>query len=88
MSTIELKNKIVDKLNFIQDSSILNTVLTYLESNDDSTNLEEIVAYTIKGNPISRKEYLKRNNQAMESFKKGNFKTQKQILEKYNKASN
>ena len=112
MSTIELKNKIVSKLNSIEDSSVLETVLNYIENLKDSykngnlstkqlneldrrrenylagklNSLEEIVAFSIDGKPISKKEYIKRNEQAVDSYKKGNYKTQKEILEKYKKS--
>ncbi len=38
MSTIEIKNKIVNKLNSIEDSSVLETVLKYVENLKDSYN--------------------------------------------------
>lgn len=90
MSTIEIKNKIVSKLNSIEDSSVLETVLNYVENLKDVYSSkkisEEIVAFTIDGKPISKEAYIKRNEQAVDSFKKGNFKTQKEILEKYKKS--
>ncbi len=46
-------------------------------SNDD------IVAYSVKGKSITRKEYVDSNEEAVASFKKGNFKTQSQIRKKY-----
>lgn len=56
----------------------------YLAGNEET--IKEIVAFTINGTPISKQEYIKRNQQAVNSFKKGNFKTQGEILAKYKKS--
>ncbi|WP_298762669.1 hypothetical protein [uncultured Polaribacter sp.] len=102
MSILNIKNKIVEEINTIQDASILKKVLSYLEKvkennvseeqliyynkkKSNSLSEKDIVAYSIKGTPISRETYIKNNEQAIESFRNGNFKTQKQILEKYQK---
>lgn len=88
MSTLEIKNKIVSNLNAIEDSVVLETVLSYVMKLKDShkNSSEEIVAYSIDGKAISKKEYIKRNEQAVNSYKKGNFKTQEELLNKYKKS--
>lgn len=88
MKTSEIKNKIFNTIDAIDDNVVLEEVLTYLtDLKTESKSNEEIVAYTIKGKPISRLEYINRNEKAVESFKSGKFKTQKQIIEKYKKSS-
>ncbi|QTE21475.1 hypothetical protein [Polaribacter cellanae] len=81
-----LKN-ILTYLENLKDKN-LNAVaeeqLIYKKNANYSTE-NEIVAYTIKGEPISKEAYIKRNKQAVESYKQGNFKTQKELLEKYQK---
>jgi hypothetical protein len=88
MSAIEIKKQIVSNLNAIEDSFVLETVLSYVMNLKDShkNSSEEIVAYSIDGKAISKKEYIKRNEQAVNSYKKGNFKTQEQLLNKYKKS--
>lgn len=87
MNTLEIKNKIVSNLNSIEDSYILESVLSFVENLKDSNKLsKEIVAYSIDGKPISKKEYIIRNEQAVNSYKKGNFKTQEELLNKYKKS--
>ena len=51
--------------------------------NSEITNDDEIVAHTIKGQPISRKKYIENNKEAIEAFKRGEFKTQSEIKQKY-----
>jgi hypothetical protein len=49
----------------------------------EEINKTEIVAYTIDGNAITKEEYIKRNEDALSSFKKGNFKTQQEMMQKF-----
>jgi hypothetical protein len=88
MNTLEIKDKIVEKLDTIEDTKILESVLNYLEKlkKTDYIVNKEIIAYSITGEPISKQDYIIRNKQAVDSYKKGNFKTQKELLEKYKKS--
>ena len=49
----------------------------------EETNENEVVAYSINGNVITKKEYIARNEEAESSFKKGNYKTQEEMINKY-----
>jgi hypothetical protein len=77
------KNKFIEQFEQIKDVNLIERFETFLTK---ELNQKETVAYSIDGNPISKKEYIKRNKQAVDSYKKGNFKTQKELLEKYKKS--
>jgi len=46
-------------------------------------NDEQPVANTINGNGITSASYKKRNQQALNSYQKGNIKTSQEMLKKY-----
>jgi hypothetical protein len=77
------KHKFIEQFEKIKDANIIERFETFLNK---ELNKKEIVAYSITGDPISKKEYIKRNEAAVKSYKKGDFKTQKEILEKYQKS--
>lgn len=80
-----LKNILI-YLEKVKDNNVSEEQLMYFnKKKSNSLSEKDIVAYTIKGTPISRETYINNNEQAIESFKNENFKTQKQILEKYQK---
>jgi rRNA pseudouridine-1189 N-methylase Emg1 (Nep1/Mra1 family) len=76
------KNKFIEQFEKIKDANLVERFETFLKN---ELNQKEIVAFSINGTPISKKEYIKRNEKAVKSFKNGKFKTQKEILEKYKK---
>jgi rRNA pseudouridine-1189 N-methylase Emg1 (Nep1/Mra1 family) len=76
------KNRFIEQFEKIKDANLVERFETLLKN---ELNQNEIVAFSIDGNPISKKEYINRNEKAVASFKKGQFKTQKEILEKYKK---
>ena len=82
MGAIELRNKIIELLN-TENISYLEDIFEFAEKKKSSTSEKDIVAYTIKEEPITRSQYVENNNQAVASFKKGDFKTQSQMRQKY-----
>ncbi|MDD7886042.1 hypothetical protein [Flavivirga sp. 57AJ16] len=66
MGTVELRNIILNKLNAIEDSSMLAKVLDFVEA---IKNKDEIVAYTVQGEPLTKEKYIQRVKDA----EKGNF---------------
>ncbi len=84
MTTIELKNKIHNYINQADERllRIVNSVMeSYLE--DSEIKEDEIVGYTLDGEPLTLNEYTECNRKAVDSYHKGLYKTQKEILEKY-----
>jgi len=51
----------------------------------DETANDDIVAHTIDGHPITRKQYIKNNEDAVASFEKGEFKSQSELRKKYSR---
>lgn len=58
MSTIEIKNKIVSKLNSIEDSSVLETVLNYIENLKNSYKNENLSAKQLNELERRRENYI------------------------------
>ena len=83
MSTLELKNKLVDIINS-SDERFLRMVnalhQTYKEDTSDET---DIVAYTMKGEPLTKATIIENNKEAIKSIERGEFKTHSQMREKY-----
>jgi hypothetical protein len=77
------KHKFIEQFEKIKDANLIDRFETFLKK---ELKQKEIVVYTIDGKPISEREYIKRNEQAVESFKKGNFKTKNELLKKYTKS--
>ncbi|OEK07289.1 hypothetical protein A8C32_17780 [Flavivirga aquatica] len=72
MGAVELRNTILSKLNTIEDSSILQGVLRYIE---EYNSKDEIVAYTVQGEPLTKKEYIKKVKDADASIDAGRYTT-------------
>jgi len=51
----------------------------------ENSNDRKVVAYTFDGNPVTQKQYIQNNQDAVDSFKKGEYKTQAEIRKKYSK---
>lgn len=82
MGAIELREKIIQLLN-TNDTSYLEAIFEFAEKKKESVVEEDIVAYTTKGEPLTKAQYIDNNEQAVASFKKGDFKTQAQMRQKY-----
>jgi hypothetical protein len=80
MGAIELRDKLIQLIN-TADEKYLKVLNAFVEQRETSDS--DIVAYTMDGTPLSQEEYIENNNQAVASFKKGDFKTQSQMREKF-----
>ncbi|WP_299670429.1 hypothetical protein [uncultured Polaribacter sp.] len=74
------KNKFIEEFEKIKDARLVERFESFLQK---ELNRKEIVAYTINGDSISKEEYRGRNSKAVESYKNGLFKSQEELLEKY-----
>ena len=81
-NTVELRHKLLQYIN-TADEQLLRLATAVFEN---YKNEEDIVAHTIVGEPISREEYVDRNNKAVESYNKGLHKTTTEMLDKYKSA--
>lgn len=76
MSTVELRNKIYDSLKSVEDSTVLEKVYSYIENiRRKNSNDNDIVAYTIKGKPLTKQEYIQQVKEADKSVSEGNYTT-------------
>ncbi len=73
MRALDLRNTIFNKLNTIEDFSILKGVLEYIEDLKNDKN--EIVAYTINGEPLTKEMYIKKVKDADASVEAGRYTT-------------
>lgn len=80
MGAVELRDKLIQLIN-TADEKYLKVLNAFVEQGKISDN--DVVAYTMDGTALSREEYIENNNQAVASFKKGDFKTQSQMREKF-----
>ena len=81
MDLTRRKNKFIEQFLKIVSPEKLERFEALLQTETSTDN--NIVAYTIKGEPLTKKQYINNNNQALESFKKGAFKTQNEMIKKY-----
>lgn len=80
MGAAELRDKLIQLIN-TADEKYLKVLNAFVEQGKTSDT--DVVAYTMDGTALSREEYIENNNQAVASFKKGDFKTQSQMREKF-----
>jgi len=79
MSTLDFTREQLAQyiLNTAKESSlskIRSIILNESKGND-------IVAYTIKGEPVTRQQYIARNEQAVKEYENGEFMTTSQMLD-------
>ena len=74
MGALELKDSILNLLNDA-DEKLLKVVKEAI----DNYKEEEIVAHTVAGKPLTRKEYKEKLDNAFLDYKKGNFTTQEDL---------
>lgn len=82
MGTAELKNQIIEIIN-TSDERFLRMVNALHKTYKEDISGNDIVAHTINGEVITKNQYIQNNNEAVASYQKGDFKTQKEILQKY-----
>lgn len=82
MGAVELRNKIIQLLN-TDNERYLKDVFEFAEKKKKTSYDDTVVTQTILGEPITQKEYIDNNNEAVNSFKKGTYKTQSEIRKKY-----
>lgn len=74
MGALELKDNILELLNNA-DENLLKVVKEAI----DNFKEEEIVAYTVDGKPLNRKQYKEKLDSAMQRAKEGHYTTQEDL---------
>lgn len=82
MGKVELKNKIIEIIN-TSDERFLRMVNALHKTYKEDEFGDDVVAHTMSGEAVTREQYIKNNMEAVASYQKGAFKTQKEILQKY-----
>ena len=72
MKAIQLKNKIIQLLN-TDNRDYLKTVLKFAEKEKLNTNENDIVAYTVQGEGMTKSIYVQKVKDAETSVASGNF---------------
>lgn len=75
MGALELKDNILELLNNA-DENLLKVVKEAI----DNYKEEEIVAHTVEGKPLNRKEYKEELERALQEIRNGNFTTHEDLL--------
>ncbi|NVK28008.1 MAG: hypothetical protein HWE14_08190 [Flavobacteriia bacterium] len=70
MSTVELRKKLHDYVN-AADERLLKIMTAVFESYSNSA--EDIVAHTVREEPLTREQYVDKVRKADQSIDKGNF---------------
>lgn len=83
METIELKNKIQSYLEKA-DERLLRIVHSVFENYYEEEN-DEIVGYTVKGEPLTKSQYIDKIKQAEKDIEDGKFTTHEDLLEEMKK---
>jgi len=81
MGAIELKDKLIEIIKSTSDEKYLKVLFDFAKHTNSSDHA--IVAYTIDGTPLTCEQYIANNEEAVASFKKGDFKTTSQLREKF-----
>lgn len=74
MGALELKDSVLQSIN-TADELLLKVVKAVIESYQE----DEIVAYTVNGNPLTRNEYKIELTQAIEEINNGKFISQEDL---------
>lgn len=74
MGTLELKDSVLQSIN-TADERLLKVVKAVIESYQE----DEIVAYTVNGNPLTRDEYKIELTQAIAEINSGKFISQEDL---------
>ncbi|QMU64846.1 MAG: hypothetical protein GKR88_11460 [Flavobacteriaceae bacterium] len=74
MGAIELRDKIIQSLN-TDNVSFLQNVFEFVKKEKENTSDHEIVAYTVQGQPLNKKEYIRQIKEADAEIDKGEYIT-------------
>ncbi len=82
MKTMDLRHKLIENIN-MADERLLIIVNAVFESYQKTSPKEEVVAYSVNGVPLTKKEYIELNDQAEAEYHQGEFSTHKEVKEKF-----
>lgn len=74
MGAVELRNKIIQLLN-TDNISYLKDIFEFAEKQKSNTSDDDVVAYTVQGEPLTKSMYIQKVKDAEASVKAGNYTT-------------
>tara|TARA_B110000879_G_C11048312_1_gene461721 strand:+ start:69 stop:329 length:261 start_codon:yes stop_codon:yes gene_type:complete len=83
MGTAELKNKIIEIINTSDERFLRMVNALHKTYKEEALTDDEVVAYTIKGEPLTKTKIIENNKEAVKSIKEGQYKTHNEIRQKY-----
>ncbi|MGB0880804.1 MAG: hypothetical protein ACPGTO_09580 [Polaribacter sp.] len=83
MSTIELKNKLVDIINSSDEKFLRMVNALHQTYKEGFSNESNSIVYTLKGKPLTKTDIIENNKEAIKSIEKGAFKTHSEMRQKY-----
>lgn len=76
MGAVELRDKLIGIINNSSDEKFLRMVNALQKSYfEDESSDNEIVAYTVEGQPLNRKEYIRQIKEAEAQIERGEYIT-------------
>lgn len=81
MQTSELRSKLIEFINQADEKS-LQSIFNFV-SDKHQQDSDKIVAYDVKGAPITLTQYCEKNTQALQDIKDGKIFTHQEILNRF-----
>lgn len=82
MGTVELRNKLIEIIS-TSDERFLRMVSALHKTYKEDVSDDEVVAYTFKGEALTKANIVKNNEEAIKSIERGEFKTHSEMRQKY-----
>ncbi|MFT5891266.1 MAG: hypothetical protein ACI9Y7_001367 [Dokdonia sp.] len=83
MGAIELRNKLIEIISNSDERFLRMVNALHKTYKEDVSDEDEVVAYTIKGEALTKTDIIENNKEAIKSIEKGEFKTHSEIRQKY-----
>ena len=83
MGAVELRNKLIEIISTSDERFLRMVNALHKTYKEDISEEDEIVAYTIKGESLTKADIIKNNEEAIQSIEKGEFKTHSEIRQKF-----
>ncbi|WP_299676371.1 hypothetical protein [uncultured Dokdonia sp.] len=83
MGAVELRNKLIEIISNSDERFLRMVNALHKTYKEDISDEDEVVAYTIKGEALTKNDIVENNNEAIKSIERGEFKTHSEIRQKY-----
>jgi len=83
MGAVELRNKLIEIISNSDERFLRMVNALHKTYKEDVSDEDEVVAYTIKGEALTKTDIIENNKEAIKSIEKGEFKTHSKIRQKY-----